>query len=401
MLWHALNGLVTRSAADRAARCGGVAASILLLGASSLAETEKREVVSTASVEAGIPLDSARFDCNGERVLRGVFAGNLTIDALSMGEGTFTREESQLHPIATVRVWAQRPGEAWRLLSDEEIASGRATVRIIAARDFQPAPTTSLDVLGGLSVATMLINDGREAVRIDALLPLGINDNAVGVPDRTPEVVLVGPPPSGPVTLAAIIAGDIDDPVLAEGAAIVTTQAVDEGRSGVAMIWAGSESATPLAMLGFDLDDLGVHEGVALGFRIEIPPGITLTCKLLGLGEAALSTLARADAASDTFGDFGMIGSGGGGGYGGGGYGGGGYGGGGGLSLPPYRVDPSPGSGPGGGGGGGYQGGGQGGGFNRGPGGPGGPGGFNRGPGGPGGPGGGPGGPGGGPGGPR
>lgn len=246
-----------------------------------------------------IPLESARFLHEGAPVVQGTFAGNLMLDAVSIGDATFSRDRSTLHAIAAVRVSVGGEGR-WTPLADEELAAGGAAARIVAARDMVPAPSTAIDTLGGLSVSTMLLADGRDDVRIDVFLPMGVLDDAPGRPDRGPEALLVGPPPSGPVFLRAILAGDIDDPVVAEEPVTVTRDAVDAGRSGAAVIVAGSSRPMNVAMVGYDLDDLGAHEAGAVGFRLEVPRGVTMAFKLFGLGEAPMSVLASAAALEDT-----------------------------------------------------------------------------------------------------
>jgi hypothetical protein len=248
-----------------------------------------------ASESRGITLDSVRFALNGQHVLAGVYAGNLTLDALSLGDATFTREESTIHGIAAVRVWVRASADGsstWRLVTDEELVAGAAAVRIASARDLDPPPTTAIDALSGLSVSSMLLCDGSADVRIDIFFPTGIVDDRPERRDRMPEALLVGPPPSGNVTLAAILAGDIDDPTVAAESVTVDPADLDSGRSGVAILWRGAERATPIAFAGYDLNDLGASRGGALGYRLTVPRGVTMACKLFGLGEASLQTLA-------------------------------------------------------------------------------------------------------------
>jgi len=253
----------------------------------------------------GVPLDSARFEIDGKTVLRGIFASDVRLDALSLGEVTYTREAGKLHEIAAVRVSTINADGTTRVFSDEELASGSASCRIIAGRDMTALPHSALDTLGGLSVATMLMNDGSANVRIDVYFPAGVLDDLPGTVDRKPEAILVGPPPTNAVRLGAIVAGDIDDPVIADGVIEVPPEALEAGRSGVAILFGDFAKPRTIAMVGYDLDELGVHDGPALGFRIEIPRGVIMGCKIFGGGESATDVLASASAGEPLLASFG------------------------------------------------------------------------------------------------
>ncbi|MFO0828041.1 MAG: hypothetical protein U0572_07810 [Phycisphaerales bacterium] len=346
----------------RAKRIAAMAmAGLLLHEWASAAADEPRSSVSP--VNLGIPLDNARFEIDGTTVLGGVFGGDLRLNAVTLGEATFTRDEGKLHEIAAVRVRVAQSDGSMRTLSDEELVGGAAAVRIIAGRDIATPPTTGLDTMGGLSVATMLINDGSADVQIDVLLPVGLKDDKPGKSDREPEAILVGAPPRGAMRLGAIIAGDIDDPLVAEGVVEVPPTAFEDGRSAASVLFGGLDKPRAIAMVGYDLDDLGVHEVPALGFRLEIPRGTIVACKIFGAGESVLDMLASAAPPEPFAGalDGGSVGGGGGGGGGwysgqstqgelalpswGGGGGdisidGGGGGGGGGSHSPPSPPEP-------------------------------------------------------------
>ncbi|MDZ4754770.1 MAG: hypothetical protein SGJ11_09765 [Phycisphaerae bacterium] len=331
MLSHARDALRTRSAARFGTRCGAGMLVAGLLGAT----------VAQVAGTPGLLVENARLEHNGMRVAHGVFARNLVLDAVTVGDATFTREENRIHSGVDVRVSIDGGEEVrdearsavgdpdstgtWRVLGDEEMASGSAPVRIVTARDLHPVPTTALDTIGGFSISTMLSTDGSSAVRIDVLFPLGVTDNAAGTSDRIPEVLVVGPIPSGAYTLTAILAGDIDDPSLASESAVITAETLDRSRSGVSILWAGGSGASPIAMLGFDLDDLGAHEGTAIGYRIKVPAGVSMTCKVFGLGDPSIQPLGNVDELLVNLGDVG------------GGFGK--YGGGGRLRLPLPPLD--------------------------------------------------------------
>ena len=298
---------------------GSLAALIASTFASSVIAS--RDIASTELTQSeaigpinrlGIPLDNARFQLDGKTVLRGVFGGDLRLDSVSLGEATYTREAGKLHEIAAVRVSLTLPDGSKRILSDEELASGPAPCRIIAGRDVTPWPSSAIDAMGGLSVATMLINDGSVSVTIDLLFPAGMRDDSPGKVDRKPEAILVGPPPSGSVRLGAIVAGDLDEPVIAEGMIDVPPEAFEAGRSAAAVLFGNVPGAKTIAMVGYDLDDVGVHNGPTLGFRIEIPKGVIIGFKLFGCGESETDMLASADSSHPFLGAFegGFIGEG-------------------------------------------------------------------------------------------
>lgn len=254
----------------------------------------------------GTPLDNARFDVDGKVVLRGTFASDVKIDSMSLGQVTYSREEGRLHEIVAVRVSRiDENGVAWPV-SDEELESGTGPCRIIAGRDVSPWPASALDTLSGLSVSTLLTADGTADVRVDVLFPGALLDDNPDEEDREPEAILVGPPPSGPITLGGIIAGDLEDPVVAAPMVEVPPEALAAGRSNVSVIYGRDGAhALPVAMVGYDLNELSAPEGSIIGLRIEIPRGVMFSCKLIGGGKTETQMLASAELANPLIGALG------------------------------------------------------------------------------------------------
>ncbi|MBL9150268.1 MAG: hypothetical protein JNM94_16385 [Phycisphaerae bacterium] len=244
----------------------------------------------------GIPVETARFEVDGRMVVHGTFATNVNLDSLTIGEATYSREEGRLHEIVAVRVYALDADGNAVPISDEELANGSASAAIIAARDLEPWPSSAIDTLGGLSVATLLVSRGTASIRIDVLFAAPILDDKPGEVDKNPEAILIGPPPDGSVRLSALIAGDLDDAIEGPVPISVPLESLKAGRSNVDVILGRERPSTePVAFVGYDIDEFGVSETPIIGLRLEIPAGVLMSCKLFAAGKSELQMLASAD----------------------------------------------------------------------------------------------------------
>lgn len=329
--------------------------------------------------------DTGRFVATQGEVSRGVFSSDLLLDHLSIGEASFRAQLDEFIEMTSVRIYAasQDDDGAFRLLSDEQLAGGASPVSFAVARDLDPAKfNTALDAMQGRNLAHMLFSDGSTAVRVDAMLAFPLYDNKPSEADRSPEGLLIGSFNNHTVRVWAIVAGNVESPILGNRYEELVFDHFDLARTPISMLIHGQEAAMGMTIVGLDLfGNLGLRSGEAvLGFRVEIEPspGNPIMFNVIGAGGEDQKTLGQNVTEMTQPEDFAFFGSVGGGSSGGmsgiggiagrgfgsgGGISGGGGGGGGGArspgggndTPPPDTADPTPGPSetPGGGGGGG------------------------------------------------
>lgn len=340
---------------------------------------------------------TARFLSEHGEVFGGSFGSSVLLDTLTIGEATYRSSMDEMIEAASVRVRVDRNGDGrYELLSDDEIMRGDGPVSFAFGRNVDSTSyRTTLDVMRGRDLARLLMSDGRAAVQLDVLLTTEIIDDRPDIEDHAPEAIVLGSFNGQGARLAAIIGGNVDQPILARDPVHIDPATIAAGESGVNIVVAGLDAPIPISIVGLDLfGGLGVRgQQSALGFRLEIPAGSPAFFNVLGTAHAAQQVDRHTDIDEDhedAYGFESLGGGGGGGGYGyggagrisfaaplrssriggGGGFrggGGGGGGGGSGINLSDLMVPGDPGGTNNGGGSGGSSGGGTGGGSGGGP----------------------------------
>lgn len=213
-----------------------------------------------------LPFQSGRFIAGDQDVYNGVY-DSVRLDALSIGEGMFRAARQEFIAASAARVYVDATGRGdWRLLTDAELTSGIGPVRLMRQGSV-------LDAFNTRDLSGLLHTDGTVAVRVDILMTTGIYNNRSSTADRTPELVLLGRFGDAPVRVAAMIGGNVNNPVFADRVHEVAASSLRQNDTGIELRH-GNESI-PLAAVGFDLGSaFGVPTGVpAIGYRLEIAPG--------------------------------------------------------------------------------------------------------------------------------
>jgi len=253
--------------------------------------------LATPSLHASeAPFLTGRFVNDGRDVYSGVFRNNVDIDSLTLGTATFRASMNELIEPLSVRISVDVDGDGnFELLTDEMLRDGShpAAIAIAAGIDAEKYPT-ALDAMQGLSLAHMLFTDGSAAVQIDMLLVVSLYDDDSD-DDTSPELIVLGSVDGHDIKAAAIIGGNVDDPILAQQPVAMSAESFATGTTGMSMVIRQTARPQSFNMSGLDLShDLGVEEGVqALGYRIIIGPGKPAMLNVLGAGGEMQRTLAQ------------------------------------------------------------------------------------------------------------
>jgi len=241
--------------------------------------------------------ETGRFVSGDREVFSGLFLDDVTIDSVTIGSATYRASMEELIEPLTVRVRVDERGDGnFTLLTDEMLRSGDHPVTFAVAMGLKLEDySTALEAMQGLSLAHMLFTDGSATVQIDVLLIASLYDDRPAENDASPEVIVLGSILEHAVSAAAIIGGNVDEPILARDPVPFSADAFRNATTGVEMVMHQSARPNPIAMVGFDLShDLGVEEGVrALGYRITIAPGKPAMFNVLGAGAESQRALAQ------------------------------------------------------------------------------------------------------------
>jgi hypothetical protein len=253
--------------------------------------------VAPATHASEAPFLSGRFMSDSHEIFSGVFNDDVVIDTLTLGSATYRASMDELIEPLTVRISIDSNDDGiFGLLTDEMLRSGKYPAGFALALNMDPADyATALDAMQGLSLAHMIYTDGTTAVQIDVLLIVSLYDDRPAEDDATPELVMIGSMNGHDIAAAAIIGGNVDEPIFAREPLAVSAESFDAGVTGVEMVIRQMARPNEMTIVGLDLShDLGVEEGVqAIGYRVTIGPGKPAMINVLGAGLESQRTLAQ------------------------------------------------------------------------------------------------------------
>lgn len=233
-----------------------------------------------------VTFQSGRFVSEDRSVFNGLYATDVRIDALTLGDKTYRAQLGEFVEPADVRIWVDRTGNGdWDLITDEQLARGGEPVALALARDLHHADYESaIDAVQGLSLSHMLITDGSAAVRVDYLLTAGIFDNHPQENDVSPEAIVMGSLGGRRARLTAMIGGNLDEPILAPDSAVIKEESFAGGRTSMEIVLDSEAGAHAISVLGLDNSgDMDVRRGMmTVGYRLEIPPGPPAMFNVIG-----------------------------------------------------------------------------------------------------------------------
>jgi hypothetical protein len=243
------------------------------------------------------PFQAGRFLSGEQEVYAGLFLDDVKIDTLTLGSATFRASMEELVEPMSVRIAVDRDGDGtFEVLSDEQLRAGNAHAGLAVALGLNPEKfPTALEAMQGLSLGHMIWTDGSAAVQIDVLLISALYDDAPSEDDAVPELIVLGSMSTHGVRAAAIIGGNVDEPILAAEPKTFSPDAFAAGTTSIDIVLHNDEKPNAVAMVGLDLSgDLAVQEGVrALGYRIIIDAGSPAMLNILGSGTDLQRTLAQ------------------------------------------------------------------------------------------------------------
>lgn len=243
------------------------------------------------------PFQTGRFVNEGREVFSGTFSNDVLIDALTVGAATYRASMDELIEPLAVRISVDSDGDGvFGLLTDEMLRSGAFPAGLAVALQLDPAKfSTALEAMQGLSLAHMIYTDGTSPVQIDVLLVTSIYDGKPTEDDTEPELIVLGSMSGHAITAAAIIGGNVDDPIFAQEPVDMPADLFKASATGMEMVIRQIAQPQTMTIAGLDLShDLGVQEGVqTIGYRVTIGKGAPAMIAVLGAGMEAQRVLAQ------------------------------------------------------------------------------------------------------------